>query len=491
MKFKNGQMPPSPYETGNKPLPPGGGGWDYGSGGGYGTGWTPGRPPARPPVRKKSKGGWIAAAAAAAFALILAAALAAAYAQREGRPDAADPTAPSGGAPTAAETAGGTTAPGETSGETAAAGETAGGETAAAPEPAALVRERARELIPYFENRYFLNSVSEDALTCICDLYAGAMEFETTVKLTTRINRDELDVCTTVMTSDCPELMQLDFSVYGYSYNYEPLTGRVLDVTFRYVMTETEYAEKRAACESAIAQIAASAAGLDALGREKVAFDAIAGPTWYDSETPMCGNAYGALVEGRAKCIGFAHAMKWTLDELGVRAITVTADIPGQAEGHAWNNVCLDDTWYRVDLTPSAIYESDDGTGLTRPLYFALNIADTMDASTYIINDELSRAAPLPKCTSAELSPYALSGQLVRRGEDGAEALRAAMENALPAGEGEIVLQFEDNAAYAALLDGLTDLVREWTLERGLGYSFQSIHSDQFGLLAMRIAFLS
>ncbi len=502
MKYKKGRMPPSPYASSNRPLDPGGSGAFVGSGfsgvtpgfsggsgfapGGSGStpgaGFDPRRPPdngrmIRGPVRRRRRGGWIAASAAAILIVAAVAVLASTTTDGNGGSSTRQPppvTAPYATVP-------------DTTPDTPSTGSTAPDTT----EPAVSVRETAAKLIPYFESRYFLNSLSDEYLACVCELYAGAMNFEPTVKLASEIDKDELDVCTTAMTADCPELMQLDFSIYGYSYNYSSTTDRVVDVTFQYVMTESEYGDRRAACEEAVAEIVSLASGLDELGREKVAFDYIIGPTWYDKDTAMSGNAYGALIERRAKCIGFAHAMKWALDALGIQAITVTADIPGQTEGHAWNDVYLDGGWHRVDLTPSAIYETDTDIGFDRPIYYALNISDHIDDTDYIIDDSLIRAAPLPVCTSMDLSPYALSGQLVRSGEDWTEYLESALADALLTGDGRIILQFEDGSAYQDMINGLSDRVSAWTKERKMGYSYQVIHSDQFDLMAMAITFMS
>ena len=66
-------------------------------------------------------------------------------------------------------------------------------------------------------------------------------------------------------------------------------------------------------------------------------------------------NGYGALVEGRTVCTGYARAFKAVVDEL-VRQ--TGADIECEEAigfvdqvGHVWNRVKLNDNWYHVDLT--------------------------------------------------------------------------------------------------------------------------------------------
>lgn len=79
----------------------------------------------------------------------------------------------------------------------------------------------------------------------------------------------------------------------------------------------------------------------------------------YDSDTlsvmpgyapePNNDNPYGALVNGRAICLGYATSFQLLMDLAGIECITVhggTSD-----EEHAWNMVRLDGEWYCVDVT--------------------------------------------------------------------------------------------------------------------------------------------
>lgn len=69
----------------------------------------------------------------------------------------------------------------------------------------------------------------------------------------------------------------------------------------------------------------------------------------------MKSTAYGALVNGEATCQGYSVAMYRLLREAGIdcRIITGDATSPatGESEYHAWNLVCLDGSWYNVDVS--------------------------------------------------------------------------------------------------------------------------------------------
>lgn len=79
---------------------------------------------------------------------------------------------------------------------------------------------------------------------------------------------------------------------------------------------------------------------------DTIEYDLNAGSTVYD--------IYGALVNRRVVCEGYAKAFKYILDDLGIPCIIVCGtgtNSSGATESHAWNYVQLDGKWYAVDVT--------------------------------------------------------------------------------------------------------------------------------------------
>jgi hypothetical protein len=65
-------------------------------------------------------------------------------------------------------------------------------------------------------------------------------------------------------------------------------------------------------------------------------------------------NIYGALINRRAVCEGYARAFKDILDEMGIPciiAVGVGQNSEGVAESHAWNYVKINSIWYAIDVT--------------------------------------------------------------------------------------------------------------------------------------------
>jgi len=92
----------------------------------------------------------------------------------------------------------------------------------------------------------------------------------------------------------------------------------------------------------------------------------------YDKEdSKNSGNAYGALIEGKAKCAGYADIMAIILAKLGVQNYKVAS------EKHVWNAIYLDNEWSHVDLTWDDPIVEDGAI-----------VSDTIRHKFYMINTE-------------------------------------------------------------------------------------------------------
>ena len=63
---------------------------------------------------------------------------------------------------------------------------------------------------------------------------------------------------------------------------------------------------------------------------------------------------YGALVNHKCVCEGYAKAFKYLLNGLNIESTLVIGkgtNSRGESENHAWNYVKIDENWYAVDVT--------------------------------------------------------------------------------------------------------------------------------------------
>lgn len=71
---------------------------------------------------------------------------------------------------------------------------------------------------------------------------------------------------------------------------------------------------------------------------------------YVDSEFDDSFTAYGALINGRCVCAGYAAAFKLLADASGLDAVVVTGVLDGNLP-HAWNKVRVDGEWMILDVT--------------------------------------------------------------------------------------------------------------------------------------------
>ena len=65
-------------------------------------------------------------------------------------------------------------------------------------------------------------------------------------------------------------------------------------------------------------------------------------------------NIYGALIEKQVVCEGYAKALKYVLDAIGIPCFLVSGtatNTEGHTESHLWNYVHIEQNWYAVDST--------------------------------------------------------------------------------------------------------------------------------------------
>lgn len=86
----------------------------------------------------------------------------------------------------------------------------------------------------------------------------------------------------------------------------------------------------------------------------KYVHDMLVNSIEYDSNKQNIHNIYGALVDKKVVCEGYAKAFKYLMDELDIECILVSGvatNSSGKEESHMWNYVRLNNEWYGVDVT--------------------------------------------------------------------------------------------------------------------------------------------
>ena len=271
--------------------------------------------------------------------------------------------------------------------------------------------------------------------------YAAARRGETQVPVPEGVSYDDAVAAMNLLLDECPELCALD-SRYQISYarNHPETVSGVTLVYARPLDTQTVLLDTAEA-------MAAQAEG-SAWERELTLHDMLCHTAVYDLTAPSQSTAYGALVEGRAGCSGYARALTLLCRLAGIPCQTVsgTTRVDGGEERHAWCVLYIGGAFTLTDPT----WNDQDAAGLITHWYF--NLTDAQMAADHI-PDADTLALP---CTDDSLSWHARNGLVVPAEESEARRIIDGAVEAMMREDTEVNLRFEraeDAEAFAGSVE--------------------------------------
>lgn len=171
---------------------------------------------------------------------------------------------------------------------------------------------------------------------------------------------------------------------------------------------------------------------------EQYLHDEVAARCTYDTEAaendsdavPNAYTAYGALVEGKAVCEGYAKALHLLLNKKSIPSTLVTGVSKENDESHMWNLVTVNGENYHVDPT------WDDSGDRVQHTYFNLTTEMVLDSCT------IDNAESLPLCTATKDNPFVRNDTLIDTYERQVIAQKIAAR--VQAGDTTIQLRFTE-----------------------------------------------
>jgi hypothetical protein len=138
-------------------------------------------------------------------------------------------------------------------------------------------------------------------------------------------------------------------------FSYGKLKNDAVSVFPNYNMTKTQKAMAQTKMDSAVSELLQGISGnMTQYEREIALHHRLVYRCDYVDGT-YAHTAYGALVEKKAVCDGYARAFAILCKKAGIQCLIVrgTSSNPetGNRVGHAWNTVKLDGKYYHVDVT--------------------------------------------------------------------------------------------------------------------------------------------
>jgi transglutaminase-like putative cysteine protease len=285
----------------------------------------------------------------------------------------------------------------------------------------------------------------------------GQMKEEETLSqegLNAGLDETDVDRIFQCVLNDHPEYFYVD----GYSYTKYTRGDELvkLELSGNYSISKEQALAREEQIQEAAALLL-NGIGADASEYDKVkyVYDTIIENTDYDLSAPDNQNIYSVFVNRRSVCQGYAKAVQYLLNQLGVTCTIVMGTV-NTGEGHAWNLVKVDGSYYYVDATwGDASYQTESGgTSFAQAPqinYDYLCVTTQQLLRTHI----LGGIVPMPQCVALEANYYVREGVYFTGYNE--EQLFRVFQNAKSQGRSDITLKCADIVTYLEMEKALIE----------------------------------
>ncbi len=337
------------------------------------------------------------------------------------------------------------------------------------------------------ELRFYYHQLSANEKRLFSLIYDGVSRFERKIDLSGgRFTMDEYHRVCSVITLDCPELIQYDITKSATCW-----TSRK-DRTLQSI--ETVYRiDNPAKFESVYHQLLAKLDnigtrddfGLSQYDHELSIYRSIIECSHYDKDSEHCAYAYSPFLYGYAKCTGYSLAFSLACRYYGIQCASLTGNTIDNGIispiGHQWNIVKINDAWYTADVTwdDPVIENRSDYPQSYFECYQYFNITDVEMYQGRFVNEELAKMWRLPQCMSTADSFYTQTrADMVVKG-DWRAFLEQKLGDAIAGGLPSVELRFEYRDAFNAAMISLEDAISSWFNKRNAPYRYRYVYSPE------------
>lgn len=254
---------------------------------------------------------------------------------------------------------------------------------------------------------------------------------------------------------DHPEL----FYVEGYTYTKYERGGSLLAIDFSgtYSMDSQSALTRKEAIEAGAAvYLSGIAAESSEYEKVKYVYETLIRNTDYDLNSVDNQNIYSVFVNHLSVCQGYAKAAQYLLNRLGVECTLVMGTVD-TGEGHAWNLVKVDGSYYYVDATwGDASYRLESPEGVEDAYMPDINY-DYLCVTTreLLRTHTLGGVVPMPDCTAVEANYYVREGALFTSYDR--EQMKALFDRAASQGKSDVTVKCSDSACFQEILSALIE----------------------------------
>lgn len=208
--------------------------------------------------------------------------------------------------------------------------------------------------------KYYFGLLSPPEQVSYKQLLLAMLEYKASCDLSERLATEAYSRVYNYLLLDNPALFYVQNVVFFYVSS--KITAKI-----NYTYSREKASEISGKLDRRIEQITSLCLSKNGFDKEQIVHDFLIKNIVYDDQFKGdIHSPHTALLQGRAVCDGFSKATKLIFDRISVKSIIVSGTSNVQyssardhADGHSWNIVCLDDSFYHLDVTFDANLTSD------------------------------------------------------------------------------------------------------------------------------------
>lgn len=269
------------------------------------------------------------------------------------------------------------------------------------------------------------------------------------------LDSEQLDRVFECVLNDHPELFYVEGFQYTEHFFGDTLTGISFEGTYSMTKEEAELAldEIEQSLSECMKEVPLNE---DEYSTVKYLYEYLINNTEYDKDADNNQNICSVFLGGRSVCQGYAKAMQYMLQKVGIQAFLVTGYTG--TERHAWNLVRVNGKYYYLDPTwgdASYSYSGDENMEnevFLPPVNYDYFLVTTSEiAKTHSFEDLVA----LPACESTEDNYYVREGLYFERYD--MQQLENIFDSEAVKQEDYVTLKCADTEIYHEMLSAIIE----------------------------------